>query len=222
MTKSRVIETNSGLQGDLIAKDYDQIMKESRDKGHLYTDEIIIFGITNGKALEIGPGPGYLGLEWLKKTNESTLIGLDINPDMIKIAEKNAADYGFLNDRAKYQVNDAKELPFEGNTFDAVFTNASLHEWESAIATFNEIHRVLKIDGRYFISDLRRDMNFIVKFLMKSQTKKKEMRLGFISSIKAAYTENEINSILQKTKLTEYKISKNPFSLIIRGIKKHQ
>ena len=57
---------------------------------------------------------------------------------------------------------------------------------------------------------------------MKSQTKKKEMRLGLISSINAAYTENEIDSLLQKTKLTEYKITKNPFSLIIKGIKKHQ
>ena len=222
MTKARVIETNTGLQDELIVKEYDEIMKESRDKGHLYTEEIIKFGITQGKVLEIGPGPGYLGLEWLKKTSGSTLVGLDISPGMVKIAEKNAGDYGFLNDRAKYQVNDAKELPYEDDTFDAVFSNASLHEWESAIDTLNEIHRVLKIDGRYFISDLRRDMNFIVKFLMKSQTKKKEMRLGLISSINAAYTENEIDSLLQKTKLTEYKITKNPFSLIIKGIKKHQ
>jgi len=74
MTKSRMIETNIGLQGEFIAKDYDDIMRESRDKGQLYTDEIIKFGITNGNALEIGPGPGYLGLEWLKKTTGTTLI----------------------------------------------------------------------------------------------------------------------------------------------------
>ena len=220
MAKSRMIETNIGLQGELIAKDYDEIMKESRDKGHLYTEEIIKFGITNCNALEIGPGPGYLGLEWLKKTNGSTLIGLDISSDMIKIAEKNADDYGYLNNRVKYQIYDAKELPFDDNTFEAVFTNASLHEWESTVATFNEIHRVLQINGRYFISDLRRDMNFIIKSLMKSQTKKKDMRLGLISSINAAYTKDELYSILQKTNLTEYEISKNPFSIFIKGIKK--
>jgi ubiquinone/menaquinone biosynthesis C-methylase UbiE len=220
MTRPRVVETNTGLQGELIAQDYDNIMKESRDKGYLYTDEIIEFGITSGKALEIGPGPGYLGLEWLKKTNGTTLIGLDISPDMIKIAEKNAADYGFLNERVKYLLSDAKKLPFDNNGFDAVFTNASLHEWEAPEATLKEIHRVLKCNGRYFISDLRRNMNPLAKFLMKMQTKNKEMRAGLISSINAAYTEEEIKSVLLKTKLTEFEISNNSFSLIIKGIKK--
>jgi len=65
MKKSRLIETNIGLQGESIVKDYDNLMKGSRDEGHLYTEKIIKFGITTGKALEIGPGPGYLGLEWL-------------------------------------------------------------------------------------------------------------------------------------------------------------
>ena len=220
MTKSRVIETNIGLQGELITKDYDNIMRESRDKGHLYKDEIIKFGISDGNALEIGPGPGYLGLEWLKKTNGTTLIGLDISPDMIKIAEKNAADYGFLNDRVTYQVNDARELPFEDDTFDAVFTNASLHEWETPESTLNEIHRVLKANGRYFISDLRRDMNPVAKLLMKMQTKSKELRAGLIASINAAYTEEEIKNILLRTKLTYFEIFKNPFSLIVKGRKK--
>ena len=194
MIKSRVAETNIGLQGECIAEDYDEIMRESRDKGHLYTEEIMNFGITNGKALEIGPGPGYLGLEWLMKTNDTMLVGLDISPDMIRMAEKNAADYGFNIERAKYQVNDAQKLPFEDNSFEAVFSNASLHEWEVAVSTFNEIHRVLKPGGRYFISDLRRDMNPLAKFLMKMQTKKKVLRVGLLSSIHAAYTEEEIKN----------------------------
>ena len=32
---------------------------------------------------EIGPGPGYLGLEWLKKTQGTHLTGVDISPGMI-------------------------------------------------------------------------------------------------------------------------------------------
>lgn len=220
MVKSRVLETGNGLQGEGTAGEYDRIMKESRDKGHLYTDEVIKFGITAGKVLEIGPGPGYLGLEWLKRTEGTFLIGLDISPDMIKMAEKNAAEYGFLNVRAKYQVIDAKILPYNDHTFDAVFSNASLHEWAAAAAILNEIHRVLKPGGRYFISDLRRDMNPLAKFLMKLQTKNKEMRAGLIASINAAYTVEEIKDTLSKTKLTDFQISKNPFSLIIKGIKK--
>jgi hypothetical protein len=38
-----------------------------RDKGWMETDLILKLGIQHGLALEVGPGPGYLGLEWLKK-----------------------------------------------------------------------------------------------------------------------------------------------------------
>lgn len=219
MTKSRIIETDTGLQDEFIVKEYDNIMRESRDKGQLYTEEIIKFGINKGSALEIGPGPGYLGLEWLKRTLDTKLTGLDISPSMIQIAEKNAADYNFPQGRVTYQVNDAQQLPFEDNTFDAVFTNASLHEWQEAETTLNEIHRVLETGGRYFISDLRRNMNPVAKLLMKMQTKNKEMRAGLLASLRASYTEQEINAILQKTKLRGFEISTNPFSLFIKGTK---
>jgi 16S rRNA A1518/A1519 N6-dimethyltransferase RsmA/KsgA/DIM1 with predicted DNA glycosylase/AP lyase activity len=37
----------------------------------LQTNQIIKAGITHGLELEIGPGPGYIGLELLKKTDEA-------------------------------------------------------------------------------------------------------------------------------------------------------
>ena len=60
--------------------------------------KIIKAGINKGLALEIGPGPGYLGLEWLKKTSETRLIGIEISTDMIKIATRNSKQYQ-LEDR---------------------------------------------------------------------------------------------------------------------------
>jgi ubiquinone/menaquinone biosynthesis C-methylase UbiE len=113
-------------------------------------------------ALEIGPGPGYLGLEWLKKTEGTRLKGLEISPDMIAIAERNAAEYG-LQDRVTYVKGDGQQMSFEDNTFDAVFTNGSLHEWSQPNEVFDEVYRVLKPTGRYLISDLRREMNPLVK-----------------------------------------------------------
>jgi len=66
MTKARLIETDQGIQGDFNVNIYDQMQRRLRDKGWIETKDIIKSGITKGLALEVGPGPGYLGLEWLK------------------------------------------------------------------------------------------------------------------------------------------------------------
>jgi hypothetical protein len=49
------------------------MQRRLRDKGWIATEEIIACGINLGLALGIGPGLGYLGLEWLKKTADHQL-----------------------------------------------------------------------------------------------------------------------------------------------------
>lgn len=65
MTRERIIETTEGIQDEFDVEMYDSMMRDLRDKGWIETKDIIKSGITSGHALEIGPGPGYLGLEWL-------------------------------------------------------------------------------------------------------------------------------------------------------------
>jgi ubiquinone/menaquinone biosynthesis C-methylase UbiE len=90
LVKPRIVETNEGIQGEFTVEVYDKMMRNLRDRGWIETDLILKTGITRGLSLEVGPGPGYLGLEWLKKTEGTSLRGLEISPDMIKMAEKNA------------------------------------------------------------------------------------------------------------------------------------
>ncbi|MCE1255138.1 MAG: class I SAM-dependent methyltransferase, partial [Anaerolineae bacterium] len=158
---------------------------------------IIESGIVSGHALEIGHGPGYLGLEWLKNTTQTRLTGLDISPDMSRLAMQNARSYA-LKDRVKYDCGRGDDLPYEDNLFDAVFTNGSLHEWSNPLETFNEIFRVLKPGGLYFISDLRRDMPFYMRYLLWWGTKPAFIRPYLISSINAAYTAGEIKGMLKR------------------------
>jgi len=216
LVKPRVVETNEGIQGEFTVEVYDKMMRNLRDRGWVETDLVLKTGINHGLSLEIGSGPGYLGLEWLKKTEGTTLRALEISAEMIKMAEKNALEYGLQN-RVKYVEGDAQKMPFEDNTFDGVFTNGSLHEWSQPSRVFNEVYRCLKPGGKYLISDMRRDMNPLVKWFLKLMTKPKEIRPGLISSINASYTVQEIQSILSKTDLKSSKVKKTTIGFIITG-----
>jgi ubiquinone/menaquinone biosynthesis C-methylase UbiE len=215
MTRPRVHETDQGIQGESNVEIYDRMQRRFRDKGWIETKDVIESGITRGLALEIGPGPGYLGLEWLKQTDRTTLKGLDISPDMILVAERNAKAYG-LTDRAEYMQSSGEKIPFDDETFDAVFTNGSLHEWSDPKSTFNEMWRVLKRGGRLFVSDLRRDMFLLVKWFVWFAAKPKEIRPGLITSINAAYTPGEIGNLLLEARFQNYEVTSD-----LMGVKIH-
>jgi ubiquinone/menaquinone biosynthesis C-methylase UbiE len=218
MVKPRVPETGHGIQGEFNATMYDQMQSRLRDKGWIVTKELLKHGILRGCALEIGPGPGYLGLEWLKHTQGTTLKGLDISKDMIRIAERNAIEYG-LSRRVEYVHGNGSGMPFDDNAFDAVFTNGSLHEWADPRSAFNEIWRLLKPGGVVLISDLRRDMSSLVWWFLWVNTKPKEMRRGLIFSINSAYTHNELEKLIEGTRLEGCAVSRNPLGVMLVGKK---
>jgi len=218
MVKPRVIETEEGIQEAFTVEVYDQMMRGLRDKGWVETGLVLKTGIDHGTALEVGPGPGYLGLEWLKKTSGTTLKALEISPEMIKVAGRNAREYGHEG-RVEYIKGDAQKMPFDNDTFDGIFTNGSLHEWARPIEIFNEMWRVLKLGGRYCISDLRRDMPLFMRWFLTINTKPKEIRPGLETSISASYTLEEIRAILESSDLHGYTLKKNIIGLTITGQK---
>lgn len=136
--KTRVPETDQGIVGEFSVSMYDQMQRNLRDRGWIETKALLKSGIGGGHALELGSGPGYLGLEWLRSTQKTTLTGLDISPDMIALAQKNAREYG-LEGRTSYVKGSGSEMPFDDCSFDFVFTNGSLHEWVEPRATFDQI-----------------------------------------------------------------------------------
>ena len=142
MLKARVPETNEGIQNHLTVGIFNEFAKNMRDKGWNNVDSFIAAGIMDGNVLEIGPGPGYIGLEWLKKSSGGTLTGIEISDEMIQQASKNAAEYGMQN-RVHYEKGNCMQMPFADASFDAVISNGSLHEWEFPERTFNEICGVM-------------------------------------------------------------------------------
>lgn len=216
MIKTRVIETTEGIQDELTVDIFDAFARSMRDKGWNGVDEMAASGIEGGDILEIGPGPGYVGLELAKKIHPNSLTGCEISPAMLRMAEKNAAEYQIP---ARYVQGNCMEMPFDDESFDTVISNGSLHEWEMPVSAFNEIFRVLRTGGRYCITDLRRDVHPVKKFIVYNSTYPKQMRPGLLSSLNAAYTLSEINELLRNSLLSEATVTKNFFGLCIAGKK---
>jgi ubiquinone/menaquinone biosynthesis C-methylase UbiE len=218
MTKPRKPETNVGIQGTLTVGLYDKMQRRLREKGWLETPAIVKSGIVSGHVLEIGSGPGYLGLEWLSRTSNSTLTGLEISQDMVDQARRNAAEYRF-SERATYVQGTGAKLPFPDASFDGVITASSLHEWDNPTETLQEIWRVLKPGGRLLVLDFRRDMSPLTKAFLWLVAKPRAMRAGLLTSIGAAYTADELSHLLPSPMAASCRVVGSTMGLSIVGTK---
>jgi len=104
----------------------------------------------DSKVLDIGCNTGYVSFE-IAHLTKCTVIGIDINKNMIKVAEKirKKDPFGHL---IKFKVADAENLPFRDETFDVVISGGSTAFINDKVKVINEYKRVLKQWG--FIADI--------------------------------------------------------------------
>jgi len=157
--------------------------------------------ISFGRILDVGTGPGYLPLEIAKRSHDLEVIGIDISPDMVKIARRNAEILG-LSRRVKFQIGSAASLPFGDRYFDFVVSTLSLHHWFRPVECIGEIHRVLKENGEAWIYDARRDTSKEVN----AQIRRKYgwfLSFIFLNIVRAhsSLTLGEVEEILSSPKI---------------------
>lgn len=216
MKKPRISEPAAGIQDPATAKLYDRLARQLRDLGWNGVREMLSAGLGPGTLLELDPGPGYLGLELARQLGSQSLTGCVVNPAMLRIARKNAAEYGL---QADYVLGSAMDLPFPDGSFDCVVSNGSLHEWETPRRVFDEIWRVLRPGGRFCVTDLRRDAATWKQWLMCLFVRSKPLRTGLQASLAAAYTVPEVAAILRQTHLSEAQVRRTYLGLCAWGVK---
>ena len=105
------------------------------------------------RILEVAPGPGYLAIE-LAKRGQYAITGLDISKTFVEIAIANARRASVKID---FERGNASAMPFVDDTFDLIVCRAAFKNFSQPLEALNEMHRVLKPQGRALIIDLRRD-----------------------------------------------------------------
>jgi ubiquinone/menaquinone biosynthesis C-methylase UbiE len=101
--------------------------------------------------VDLGCGPGLLGVELAKLRPQARIIGVDPSDEMLRIAKANASKVGLTNYEAKQ--GNAEEIPLESDAIDLVVSQSSLHEWEDPHRGLVEIHRVLRPGGSLILKD---------------------------------------------------------------------
>jgi ubiquinone/menaquinone biosynthesis C-methylase UbiE len=104
--------------------------------------------------LDVGAGTGRLLVELARRRDDIGLSGVDLSPDMISVAERNARRAG-LADRIALAVGDVAALPYPDRSFDLIVSTLSMHHWPDVAGAAAELGRVLRPGGDVWIYDFR-------------------------------------------------------------------
>jgi len=143
-------------------------------------------------------------------------VGMDLSEAMLALATENAAKAG-LNGTLAWREGDVKAMPFDDGEFDLIVSNDSLHHWEDPLPVFDEIARVLKYDGRCLIHDSKRLQRRWPWLFVKtiSLSVPRDFRVHWWNSIKSSYTADELRTILERSRLTGWRIEEDFVDLMV-------
>jgi len=109
--------------------------------------------VQNKKVLDFGSGLGGISFHLALNYN-AHVSGVEINPDMIAIAQKNTPLP--LKDKVSFVISpNGKTLPFADETFDVVFSKGVIVHLtpEQREIALRELYRVLKKGGAFLVQD---------------------------------------------------------------------
>jgi len=147
--------------------------------------------------LDLGSGGGLDCFLAAKKVGEKgKVIGVDMTPEMIDRARRNARKGGYRN--VEFRLGEIENLPVADKTVDLLISNCVINLAPNKKRVFEEAFRVLKPGGRLMISDI-----VLLKKLPETIKKSKRAYVGCVSG---ATMKNEYLALLKDAGFQEVSI----------------
>jgi len=169
---------------DFASRYAEKHQRMAQNLGKKYVQKLRDRGFTNGTVLDMGCGFGGSLLFIAEQFPGAICTGIDLSDPLLKMAVEKCGEMK-LTDRVEFKKMDVQKLEYEDNTFDAVINLNMVHLVNDPVIMLNELARVIKPDGHYFIADLRRSWLGI-----------------FEKEIKSAFSVTEAMKLLQNSKLS--------------------
>jgi ubiquinone/menaquinone biosynthesis C-methylase UbiE len=178
-----------------------------------FVDHILSLGVRSGLALDVGTGPGQIPIKLALKLPQLEIVGIDLSEAMLAKARQNAAAAGVEN-QVRFEMGDARRLPFPDHHFDLIMCNSLLHHAADPLATLNELARVTRPQGALLLRDLRRPSApaFPFHVIWFGRHYQGLMKRLFTDSVRAAYTPRELDDLLARSKVVGGKVVRRGLS----------